>query len=108
MRQSSKSDQYLERLRSIQAETAGIDARLNALEKGQLLNAESIDAIVRAKITKEPARYEDFLTEAQIKNIALKYRNALNKGVDCDALDYALSAACGDRVGKVGVRAEAR
>lgn len=95
MRQSSKSDQYLERLRSIQAETAGIDARLNALEKGQLLNAESIDAIVRAKITKEPARYEDFLTEAQIKNIALKYRNALNKGVDCDALDYALSAACG-------------
>lgn len=95
MEPKPKSDPYLERLRRIQVETAGIDARLSALEFGQVLEAEKIDAIIQKQISERPAKYEDFLTEAEIKDIALKYNEALNKGVDCDTLDYALSAACG-------------
>ena len=90
-----RRDPYLERLLSIQAEAAGIDARLDALESGYALEAEKVDAIVRSQIQGKPARYEDFLSERELKEIALKYSQALNKGVDCDALDYALSAACG-------------
>ena len=36
MRSGSKHDPYLERLRAIQAETAAVDARLDALEKGRI------------------------------------------------------------------------
>lgn len=97
------SDPYLERLRSIQAETEGIDARLSALESGQVLEVEKIDAIIQAGFTEKPARYEDFLSEEEIGDIAFRYSRALNKGVDCDALDYALSAVCGFASGLIDV-----
>lgn len=91
----SHTDPYLERLAAIQAETAGIDARLDALEAGYALDAEKADAIVRSRIAERPVKYEDFLSEAELKEIALRHEQMLNKGVDCDALDYALAAACG-------------
>lgn len=89
------SDPYLERLRSIRAETEGIDARLGALESGQVLEVEKIEAIIQAGFTEMPARYEDFLSGEEMRDIALRYSQALSKGVDCDTFDYALSAACG-------------
>lgn len=95
MRSGSKHDPYLERLRAIQAETAAVDARLDALEKGRILDSHEMDAIVQASRASHPARYEDFLTESELKEIALRHDRALNRGVDCDTLDYALSAACG-------------
>ena len=90
-----RRDPYLDRLRAIQAETAGIDACLDALESGYTLDAERVDSIVRSQMLARPVRYEDFLSEGKLEEIALEYSQALNKGVDCDALDYALSAACG-------------
>lgn len=90
-----KGDPYLERLRSVQAETMGIDARLDALESGYVLGAQEVDAVVQAQVTNCPVRYEDFLSEGELGDIAHRYSQALNKGVDCDALDYGLSAACG-------------
>ena len=98
-----KTDPYLERLRAIQAETAGIEARLDALESGRVLDAQGVDEIVQMHVAAKPAKYEDFLSEAEIKEIASRYNQALNKGVDCDALDYALSAACGVVSGLVDV-----
>ena len=91
----SNADPYLERLRVIQREAAVVDARIDALESGHALDVESIDSFVRERVTVAPARYEDFLSEAEIREIAKRYSLALNKGVDCDALDYAISAACG-------------
>ena len=88
-------DPYLDRLRTIQAETAGIDTRLEALEFGYTLDVERVDSIVRSQMLARPSRYEDFLSERELKEVALEYSQALNKGIDCDTLDYALSAACG-------------
>ena len=85
-----KTDPYLERLRAIQAETAGIEARLDALESGRVLDAQGVDEIVQMHVAAKPAKYEDFLSEAEIKEIASRYNQALNKGVDCDALDRVL------------------
>ncbi|ACV21368.1 hypothetical protein Shel_03000 [Slackia heliotrinireducens DSM 20476] len=84
-------------------ETTVVDARLDALESGYALDAQKIDAIVMAQMNNRPACYEDFLSETEIKDIAKRYNQALNKGVDCDALDYALSAACGLISGLVDV-----
>ncbi|WP_165249563.1 hypothetical protein [Adlercreutzia sp. ZJ141] len=90
-----KPDPYLERLRTIQAETMGIDARLSALELGYTLDVKTVDEYVEAHIAQRPARYEDFLTKAEIKAIAVNYNEVLNKGIECDTLDYALAATCG-------------
>lgn len=88
-------DPYLVRLRAIQAEIAGIDMRLSALEAGYALDAERVDAFVHSQIADRPPRYEDFLSVEEIRAIAVRHREALNRGVDLDAIDYGLSAACG-------------
>lgn len=75
-----RRDPYLDRLRAIQAETAGIDACLDALESGYTLDAERVDSIVRSQMLARPVRYEDFLSEGELKEIALEYSQALNKG----------------------------
>ena len=92
---SPHADPYLERLRTIQAETVGIGARLDALESGYVLDAKMVDEIVAAHVGRGPAQYEYFLSEAELREISLRYSQALNKGIECDMLDYALAAACG-------------
>ena len=64
-------DPYLDRLRTIQAETAGIDTRLEALEFGYTLDVERVDSIVRSQMLARPSRYEDFLSERELKEVAL-------------------------------------
>lgn len=90
-----QGDPYLERLRAIQAETSGIDMRLSALESGFALDAKGVDEFVKRQIAERPARYDDFLTADELRAIAHRHDEAINRGVDCDALDYALAAACG-------------
>lgn len=88
-------DPYLEKLKAIQAEVAGIDMRLSALEAGYALDADRVDAFVRSQVADHPARYEDFLSTEEIRAIAVRYSEALNRGVELDALDYGLAAVCG-------------
>lgn len=88
-------DPYLERLLAIQAETRGVDMRLSALESGYALESKSVDAFVKSQIAAHPARYEDFLTTDELQVIVRRHLEALNRDVDCDALDYALAATCG-------------
>ncbi|MBQ9059374.1 MAG: hypothetical protein IJ125_09345 [Atopobiaceae bacterium] len=90
-----KTDPYLERLRAIQAETTGIEARIDALESGYAIDADTVDKFIESQVSSRPARYDDFLAEGEIKDIALRHSQAMNKGVECDALDYALAAVCG-------------
>ncbi len=90
-----RTDPYLERLSAIQAEVAGIDMRLSALEAGYALDAGKVDAFVRSQVADRPARYEDFLTVEEIRAIAMRHKEALNRDVELDALDYGLAAACG-------------
>ncbi|MBQ6524648.1 MAG: hypothetical protein IJI12_08340 [Atopobiaceae bacterium] len=91
----SRTDPYLERLRAIQAEVAGIDMRLSALEAGYALDADKVDTFVRSQIAERPARYEDFLSTDEIRAITVRHTEALNRGVELDALDYGLAAICG-------------
>lgn len=95
MAANPKTDPYLEKLRGIKAETTGIDARLSALEAGYALDAKKVDAFVDSQIADRPARYEDFLSEHEVQEIAVRYHDAINKGVECDSLEYALAAICG-------------
>ena len=89
------ADPYLDRLRAIQAETIGVDARISALEAGWALDGSEVDRMLASLIPDRPATYADFLTEAEVAEVSLRYARTINKGVDLDALDYALAAACG-------------
>ena len=92
---SSDCNANLEQLRIIQAEIAGVEARLDALESGYSLDSQTVDRYVASLISNRPARYEDFLTEAELTEIARRHELSLSKTVECDGLDYALAAACG-------------
>lgn len=89
------TDPYLEKLRAIQARVTAVDVRMSALESGYALDAEQVDAFVKAQIANRPARYDDFLSKEEIRAVAMRHTKALNRGVELDALDYALAAGCG-------------
>lgn len=88
-------DEYLEKLKRIQEDIQGVDVRLTALERGFALDAVQVDAFVEANRSKESARYEDFLSRAEIQKISDDYDEALKKGAECDIIDYSMAVLCG-------------
>lgn len=88
-------DEYLEKLKAVQDEIKGIDMRMSALENGYVLDAEFVDQYIEQQRSNAPARYEDFLSKDDLIRIQNDYLTSLNKGADCDALDYGLAAVIG-------------
>lgn len=88
-------DPYLEKLLDIQSEIEGVDMRLSALEHGFALDGEEVDAFVKENRSLRVAKYEDFLSKEELNRIVDEYKESLNKGVECDAWDYGLSALIG-------------
>jgi hypothetical protein len=95
MDETPQKDSGLEELLVLQSEVKGIDMRLDALEHGYALDVARVDAFIKANVPDRPASYSDFLTTQELIDISRRYNDALNKGVGCDALDYALAAICG-------------
>lgn len=91
----SKTDPYLEKLFAVQNELSGIDTRLSALEQGFVAEQNTVDAFLRATVPDNRISANLFLTDSEIASINERYQSALQKGVACDALDYAVAAACG-------------
>ena len=92
---SNDKDPYLEKLLRIQEEVNGIDLRLNALEEGYALDADEVDEFVKNRIASASVNFEYFLSSENIERIAKEYEDALKRGVECDALDYAMASLVG-------------
>ena len=95
------SDPYLERLLDVQSEIDGIDIRISSLEQGYSLDPEEVEQFVKEHRSNRTARYEDFLSIERLEEIQNQYKEELNKGVDCDAWDYGLSALIGGFCGVI-------
>ncbi len=91
------NSQYLDRLLKIQAELNNTNARLDAIECGNSVQLETVGKESRS------ATFADFLQPEDIQRINKSFSEDLNKGVDCDALDYALAGACGVISGLIDV-----
>ena len=92
-----KNNPYLDKLVEIQTELKNNQARLDALETGDVK-----DQIVISETTKR-ATFSDFLSPKEIKTINRSFSESLNKKISCDRLDYSLACACGVICGLIDV-----
>ncbi|MBR3117642.1 MAG: hypothetical protein IKF29_00230 [Oceanobacillus sp.] len=86
----------LDKLKTIKGKINNLDSRLSVLEGKDVTVIPDTDSF-------EHATYYDFLSPEDIKRINKEFNDSLNKGVECDALDYALAAASGILCGLVDI-----
>ena len=84
-----KNNPYLDSLKKIQEELANTQARLDALESGELAPEENVAE------KQKPATFSDFLSPEEMQAINRSFSQSLNQKIQCDGLDYALACACG-------------
>ena len=85
----------LDKLKNIKGRISNLDSRLSVLEGREVDEIPVIDS--------SPATYADFLSPEDIQRINTEFNESLNKGVECDAFDYALAAASGVLCGLVDI-----
>lgn len=98
-----KRDEYLEKLKEIDAEMQGIEMRVNALENGYVADTEEVDRFLDNIKSKDPVSFDYFLPQSELDRIIKEYDQELNKGPDCDVIDYAMAACCGVLCGTIDV-----
>lgn len=84
-----RSNPYLDNLLKVQTELMNTQARLDALESGNV----APKGVTLRRTTQ--ATIGDFLSRDEIQEICRSFSDSLNKTVSCDNLDYALACACG-------------
>lgn len=84
-----RNNPYLDNLLKVQRELQNTQARLDALESGNVFSP----AITPEDHKK--ATISDFLSREDIQRINRSFSESLNKKVECDSLDYALACSCG-------------
>ena len=84
-----RNNPYLDNLLKVQKELQNTQARLDALESGEVS--------LRTNISESygPALLSDFLSREEMQEINKSFSESLNKKVECDRIDYALACACG-------------
>lgn len=97
-----QNDPYLDKLLSIKEELDQSNQRLEALENGYVLSCDDVDSYLMER-RNNSATINDFLTEEQIAALNKDFNESLNKGVECDKLDYALAAASGVLCGLIDI-----
>ena len=84
-----RNNPYLDNLLKVQKELQNTQARLDALESGEVS--------LRTNISESygPALLSDFLSREEMQEINKSFSESLNNKVECDRIDYALACACG-------------
>lgn len=89
--ESTSIDSDLEHLLQIKNSVESLTKRVDALSSDEII--DEVEARPSHKV--EPATYAEFLSREELEEINRAYQEALHKGAECDALDYALSAMVG-------------